>query len=114
MSSRLERLLPELHLHLMTFIPRPTDLQSVCLTSKALRVPATAALYRSVSLSADIPGWRHDDDEVEIAVLYETNPGLRDIRALTLCSGYEEPAQKEKKAAARVLKALPKNILREL
>lgn len=43
----------ELRLSILNFIKAPSDLKSLCLTCKALNGPATARLYRKVTLTAD-------------------------------------------------------------
>ncbi|KAK6398921.1 hypothetical protein LTR65_000478 [Meristemomyces frigidus] len=48
--TSLHTLVPELQLIIIEYIPRPTDLKNLCLTSKAIRNIATPRLYREVTI----------------------------------------------------------------
>lgn len=114
MASRLESVPAELGLRIVEYIPRPSDLKALCLTSQTLRIPATTALYRRVTLRADVGGWRHQVNQVESGFLSPTNSGLHQIRELLLESEFNWPDEDENEAVEKVLMALPPNILRDL
>lgn len=114
MASRVESLPEELKLRIAEYIPRPSDLKALCLTSQAIRIPATALLYRKVTLTSDIAGWRYEVDKVESGLLSSTNPGLHQIRELRLESAFNSPDDDEDEAVEKVIKALPRNVLRHL
>lgn len=114
MASRIESLPPELLLRLAGFILRPSDLKALCLTSKAMRVPATTALYHTITLAGNVPGWRDGILETKAGFFSSKNPGLQQIRKLRLQSAFDDPSGEEDEAVETVLNALPSNVLRQL
>lgn len=56
-TSRLQSLPPELLTTIVDYIPRPTDLKSLCLTSKALQDVATPPLYKAAVFDHATPNW---------------------------------------------------------
>lgn len=103
MASHLESLPAELLLLVVEHIPRPSDLEALCLTSRAMRVPATTLLYHDVFLDVEFKD-----------CLSESNPGLYQIRKLSFEYDEETPISHKSKELATVLKSLPKNTLRQL
>lgn len=111
MASRLESLPPELLIRLVEYFSRPSDLRALCLTSKALQVPATTQLYHCVTGIDAVHGWTRSD--LNTTVLAEANPGLAQIRKLQFDT--VAPAeQPDVGILAQVLKALPGSSLRGL
>ncbi|KAK4505138.1 hypothetical protein PRZ48_003101 [Zasmidium cellare] len=112
MSSRLESLPAELLLHIADHIPRPSDLKSLCLTSKLIRVPATTVLYREIVFDYRTPTWI--SFKPDTGMLSKANPGLAQIRHLTFNASMSEVAPEEVQAMTAVLNSLPKNTLRSI
>lgn len=77
----LDTLPKELLTLLIDFIPRPTDLKSLCLTNRVLREAATPRLYKDVELDESTPGYPFSPD---IGFFSPKNPGHAYLRSLTI------------------------------
>ena len=108
--SAIENIPPELQKAIISLIPRPTDLKSLCLTSKQLRNIATSYLYRDVKL--DLREWK-----VGHGFFKQGHPGHKYVRMLSIIpSGYipTQQAGRSMRQAIRVLLGLiPRDALQE-
>lgn len=75
------KLPPELLCCIVDFIPRPSDLKSLCLTGKHFHNAATPALYREVVLNVQTPPWPRL--QLGRGLLSVANPGLGHVQSLT-------------------------------
>ncbi|KAK4550700.1 hypothetical protein LTR36_000279 [Oleoguttula mirabilis] len=75
--TSLHTLVPELQLIIIEYIPRPTDLKNLCLTSKAIRNIATPRLYREVTI--DLKTCKHP---LLNGFFWPSNIGQRFVRKL--------------------------------
>ena len=90
-------------------IPRPTDLKSLCLTSKALREVAIPQLYKNVELDQDSPGYPFQPG---VGFFRRGHPGHTHVRKLKMfCYLYDANARAFVKLALRII---PRDCLRVL
>ncbi|KAK4631889.1 hypothetical protein CLAFUW4_03760 [Fulvia fulva] len=109
-TSRLESLPPELVTIVLDYIPRPTDLKSLCLTSKVLRNVATPPLYKTAVFDDKVPDW--PKSSFGRGFLSLDNPGIAHVRALEFapCVTMRNHEQ-EQQFLKRALQVLPRNAL---
>lgn len=79
--ATLDTLPKELLTLLIDFIPRPTDLKSLCLTNTVLRELATPPLYKDVELDKSTPGYPFTPD---VGFFKPHHPGHAYVRSLTI------------------------------
>lgn len=77
----IDRLPPELLCCIVDFIPRPSDLKSLCLTAKSFWEAATPALYHEVVLDVQTPSWPRL--QLGRGLLSVANRGLAHVQSLT-------------------------------
>lgn len=112
MASHLYNLPPELLLATFQYMPRPSDLHALCLTSKPIRDWAIMLLYNKVTLDSDDGPWLHT---AEKSLLRIGHPGLAHVRRLTIFTGKsDEDCDKEARFLRLFLSVLPRNGLRHL
>lgn len=112
MVNYLDRLPPELRLRMFEYVPRPSDLQTLCLTSKATNECALPTLYRKISLRSGsillVP-------ECDRGLLQIGNPGLAYVRKLVVIAakGVAE-CEDEARFLGLFLSILPRDALRHM
>lgn len=77
----------ELYMALVDFIPRPSDLQALCLTNKALREVAMPRLYKAVEL---VDGGPEHPLEGGVGFFRPNHPGHPYVRRLTIDSSQDK------------------------
>lgn len=121
MTSRLERLVPELLDHTLNMVD-PRDLVNLCTTCRTIHAAVLPVLYHRMRLSPTTPGWPFGDDRV--ALLRRSNPGMRFVRRLQVTPGadshtFPHPSRINDPATVltvvkRLLRCIPQNILESL
>ncbi|KAK3680932.1 hypothetical protein LTR37_021033 [Vermiconidia calcicola] len=104
---KMDTLPKELHMALVDFIPRPSDLQALCLTNKALREVAMPRLYKAVELA---DGGREHPLEGGVEFFRPDHPGHPYVRRLTIDSS-QEKCESLQHFVRLALQLLPRNSL---
>ncbi|KAK3705794.1 hypothetical protein LTR37_013101 [Vermiconidia calcicola] len=84
---KMDTLPKELYMALVDFIPRPSDLQALCLTNKALREVAMPRLYKAVEL---VDGGPEHPLEGGVGFFRPNHPGHPYVRRLTIDSSQDK------------------------